>query len=128
MGMPRKGSRRTEIGSHLYLWRVKRTEPPRLHGRSRGLYFVLMVQREVEQFTRPGSVALFYLESRSPWFKMMPWYGKKPGTNVSSTDVCELVEHALGHGWDPDDPDAPCFLVPPDGAPELDKFNIASAA
>jgi hypothetical protein len=128
MAIPRKGSRRTEIGNHLYLWRVKKTKSPRPYGRSRGLYFVLLVQREVEHFTRPGSVATFLLESRSPWFKTMPWGGDKPGTNVSSTDVGELIEHALEHGWDPDDPEAPCFFVPPDDAPELAKFNLAAAA
>jgi hypothetical protein len=72
---------------------------------------------------------MFHLESRSPWFKMMPWGGhEKPGTNVSSTDVCELIEHALEHGWNPEDPDAPCFWVPPEDAPDLVKFNLAAAA
>jgi hypothetical protein len=59
---------------------------------------------------------------------MMPWGREKPGTNVSSTDLRELVEHALERGWDPDDPHAPCFWVPPDDAPKLAKFNLASAA
>ena len=127
MGMPRKGSRRAEIGNHLYLWRVRKTVAPRRLGRSRGLYFVLMVQREVEHFTRPGSVALFHLESRSPWFKVMPWVGEKPGTNVSSTDVRELVEFALDQGWEPGDRGPP-FCVPSNDAPELDKFNLAPAA
>ena len=128
MGIPRKGSRRAEIGNHLYLWRVRKTASPRRLGRSRGLYFVLVVQREVEHFTRPGSVALFLLESRSPWFKMIPWACEKPGTNVSSTDVRELVEFALDQGWDPDD-GGPVFRVSAnDDGPELDKFNLAPAA
>ena len=127
MGMPRKGSRRAEIGNHLYLWRVRKETSLSPRGRSKGLYFVLMVQREVEHFTRPGSVALFHLESRSPWFKMLPLEGDKPGTNVSSTDVRELVEFALGQGWHPEDRGPP-FWVPADEGPELVKFNLASAA
>ena len=126
--MPRKGSRRAEIGNHLYLWRVRKTKSPRPFGRSRGLYFVLMVQRDVEHFAKPGSVALFHLESRSPWFKMISWSGEeKPGTNVSSTDVRELVEFALGQGWDPEC-QGPPFWVDADEGPDLTKFNLAPAA
>lgn len=127
MAIPHKGSRRTEIGNHLYLWRVRKVASPRPLGQSRGLYFLLMVQRKNETFAKPGSVALFHLESRSPWFKMMPWGGAKPGTNVSSVDVRELVEYALDQGWDPEDRGPP-FRVPADEAPELVKFNLASAA
>lgn len=88
-----------------------------------------MVQRDVDHFDRPGSVALFHLESRSRWFKMLPWRGEKPGTNVSSTDVCELVTFALEQGWDPDDQCGPPFWVPAnEEAPDLVKFNLAPAA
>lgn len=86
-----------------------------------------MVQREVERFTKPGSVALFHLESRSPWFKILPWAREKPGTNVSSTDVRELVEFALDQGWNPEGRGPP-FRVAGGDAPKLDRFNLASAA
>jgi hypothetical protein len=87
-----------------------------------------MVQRDFEQLSRPGSVATFLLESRSSVFKMAPWGRDKPGTNVSSTDVRELVRFALEQGWDPEDREGPSFLVPADDAPELDKFNVAAEA
>jgi len=115
MGMPQKGSRRTTIGNHLYLWRVMRTEGPRSFGRSPGLHFLLVVQKAVEGFEKPGSVALFHLESRKRWCKMLS-YSKAdtPGTNVSSSDVRELIEFALEIGWDPEK-SGPAFTVPANG-------------
>lgn len=48
--------------------------------------------------------------------------------NVSSTEVSELVQHALLQGWTPDNPQAPQFYVPPAGAPDLRKFHMTAAA
>lgn len=89
-----------------------RTEGPRSFGRSPGLHFLLVVQKAVEGFEKPGSVAQFHLESRKRWCSMFS-YSKTdtPGTNVCSADVEELVGFALDMGWNPDR-QGPAFVVP----------------
>jgi hypothetical protein len=135
MAMPRKGSRRTSIGDHTYLWRCQKTEPIRRRfGQPAGLSFLLIVQRDKKGCAKPGSVAFFHLECRSQgWFQMSSWYGgdgDKPGTNLSNDDVRELVGFALDQGWDPEDTRGPAFWVWADEeqAPDLDGFNLSAVA
>lgn len=67
-------------------------------------------------------------------FKCFSWSGfgqpDKPGTNVCSNDVRELVEFALEQGWDPDDREGPPFWVWADEhqSPDLPGFNLSLAA
>ena len=131
MGMPRKGSRRAEIGNHLYLWRVMKTEPQiRRHGRSPGLHFLLVVQRDVDGFDKPGSIALFHLESRKRFYKVLQRSAAdRPGTNLSVAEVKELVAYALEQGWDPEEI-GPAFEVMAANEESLDLrgFSLAMAS
>ena len=125
--MPQKGSRRTAIGSHLYLWRVMRAEAPRSYERSPGLHFLLIVQKAVEGFEKPGSVALFHLESRKHWHRMLPCSKEDlPGTNVGPDTVRNLIAFALEAGWEPS-AQGPAFCVPANG-PEMLEFNLHEVA
>lgn len=104
-----------------------RTEAPRSYGRSSGLYFLLVVQRAVEGFEKPGSVALFHLESRKRWYKMLPCSKTDlPGTNVNPDLVRDLITFALEAGWDPNER-GPAFYVPANG-PEMTAFNLHEVA
>jgi len=90
---------------------------------------MLIVQKAVEGFEKPGSAALFHLESRKRWYRMLP-YSKAdmPGTNVSSTDVRDLVTFAIDMGWDPDC-QGPAFVVPANNEElGLGGFNLCEAA
>ena len=93
------------------------------------MHFLLIVQKAVDGFEKPGSVAQFHLESRKRWCKMLS-YSKTdtPGTNVCSTDVEELIEFALDMGWNPDSR-GPAFVVPATNEEfGLSGFNLCEAA
>jgi len=131
MGMPQKGSRRITVEQDLYLWRVMRVEAPRAYGgRSPGLCFLLAVQRAVDGFEKPGSVAFFHLESRKKWFRMLPWGGSDdtPGTNICNEDVRELVTYALKNGWNPMNRGPAFHVGGEEEGPDLTGFSLRSVA
>jgi hypothetical protein len=80
MGIPRKGSRRTEVDGKPYRFLVKETHIPDHHDQKE---LVVVVQEEAE---KPGNVLRF----RYPY-----------GAPVTPETIAVAVRQGLGLGWNP---------------------------
>lgn len=121
MGMPRKGSRKAEVGGDLYLWRVSdgMTRYRNLSGES--LHLTVQIDGK-----RPGRVAQVDLLSKK-FQDVDPWsfeHGSGHRVTLTPAEVHTLIEYALDQGWDPHER-GPAFQVPPGPkAPLLNDYRI----
>lgn len=121
MGMPRKGSRRVEVGGDVYLWRVSDGQT-RYRNLSGG---TLILTAQIDKET-PGRVMQVWLLSKR-FAEADPYlleHGSGHNVALTPAEVKILIEYALLQGWDPAEKGSVLKVGPGPDMPSLTDYRV----